>query len=78
MEFGMEPLVVLVVVTGALLAAGKAGVARLRPWSVALRGGLAAMFVLTGVAHFVGKRGSIPNSIEAVDLSLSRCMRALI
>ena len=52
----MAPLVALVAVTAILLAAGTAGVRRLRPWPVAIRGGLAAMFVLTGVAHFVGLR----------------------
>jgi uncharacterized membrane protein len=52
----MAPLITLVVVTALLLAAGAAGVRRLRPWPVALRGGLAAMFVLTGVSHFVGMR----------------------
>jgi Predicted membrane protein len=55
----MAPLVVLVVVTLVLLAAGVAGVRRLRPWPVALRGGLAAMFVLTGVSHFVGMRAEL-------------------
>ncbi|ALC83432.1 MULTISPECIES: DoxX family protein [Bacillus] len=52
----MAPLIVLVVVTLALLGAGAMGVSRLRQWPVALRGGLAAMFVLTGVIHFVGMR----------------------
>ena len=52
----MAPLLVLVAVTLTLWAAGAAGVRRLRPWPVALRGGLAAMFVLTGVSHFVGMR----------------------
>ena len=55
----MEPLITLVAVTLALLAAGALGVRRLRPWPVALRGGLAAMFVLTGVAHFVGMRDEL-------------------
>ncbi|GGD49796.1 DoxX family protein [Paenibacillus nasutitermitis] len=55
----MEPLIVLVVVTLALLIAGAVGVKRLRPWSVALRGGLSAMFVLTGVVHFVGMRAEL-------------------
>lgn len=49
----MEPLITLVVVTAVLLVAGAAGVRKLRPWPVAVRGGLAAMFVLTGVVHFV-------------------------
>jgi uncharacterized membrane protein len=29
------------------------------PWPVAVRGGLAAMFVLTGVMHFVGMRDQL-------------------
>src|SRR5919107_6278157 len=52
----MTPLIVLVVVTLALRAAGAAGVHRLASWPSALRGGLAAMFVVTGVSHFVGMR----------------------
>jgi uncharacterized membrane protein len=55
----MEPLITLIVVTLVLLIIGAAGVRRLRPWHVALRGGLAAMFTLTGVAHFVGMRQEI-------------------
>jgi uncharacterized membrane protein len=68
----VEPLIVLVVTTAALLAAGAGGVSRLRPWPVALRGGLAAMFVLTGVAHFVGKRAElvamVPPALPAPEL----------
>jgi uncharacterized membrane protein len=52
----VAPLITLVLTTAVLLALGAAGVRSLRPWPVALRGGLAAMFVLTGVAHFVGMR----------------------
>ncbi|MEV1129215.1 DoxX family protein [Agromyces sp. NPDC049794] len=55
----MEPLITLVIVTLILLALGALGVRILHPWPVALRGGLAAMFVLTGVAHFVGKRDDL-------------------
>lgn len=55
----MEPLIVLVIVTLGLFAVGAAGVRWLRPWPVALRGGLAAMFVLTGVAHFAGMRAEL-------------------
>lgn len=55
----MEPLIVLVTGTLAVRAAGAAGVRRLRSWPVALRGGLAAMFVLTGMAHFVGMRAEL-------------------
>ncbi len=52
----MTPLIVLVVVTLTLRAAGAAGVPRLRSWPNALRGGLAAMFLVTGGSHFVGMR----------------------
>jgi uncharacterized membrane protein len=52
----MTPLFVLVAVTLALRAAGAAGAHRLRSWPSALRGGLAAMFVVTGGSHFVGMR----------------------
>ncbi|WP_284044130.1 DoxX family protein [Actinoplanes sp. M2I2] len=55
----MEPLIVLVMATVAILVAGKAGVRRLKPWPVAVRGGLAAMFLVTGVAHFVGMRAEL-------------------
>lgn len=48
----MEPLIALVVVTALLLAVR-------RPPAVALRYGLAAMFLLTGVAHFVGMRAEL-------------------
>ncbi|GEL16593.1 DoxX family protein [Pseudonocardia asaccharolytica] len=71
----MEPLITLVVVTLAVLAAGRAGVKKLRGWPVALRGGLAAMFVLTGVAHFVGMRAElismVPPGIPAPDLMVT-------
>jgi uncharacterized membrane protein len=59
----MTPLVVLVVVTVALRAAGAAGVRRLRSWPLALRGGLAAMFVVTGASHFVGLREDLINMV---------------
>ena len=55
----MEPLIALVGVTLALRIAGGVGVRRLRPWPVALRGGLATMFVMTGMAHFIGLRAEL-------------------
>lgn len=68
----MEPLIVLVVVTLVLLAAGATGVRWLQPWPVALRSGLAAMFALTGMAHFVGMRAElismVPPSLPAPGL----------
>ncbi|MEU8799361.1 DoxX family protein [Spirillospora sp. NPDC048819] len=52
----MAPLMFLIGGTLAGLVAGRAGVRRLRPWPVPLRGGLALMFTVTGIAHFVGMR----------------------
>jgi len=59
----MASLITLVLVTLILFAAGAAGVRRLRPWPVAVRGGLAAMFILTGVSHFVGMREDLINMV---------------
>lgn len=68
----MEPLIALFLVTAALHVAGRLGVRRLRPWHVALRGGLAAMFVMTGTVHFVGMReelvAMVPPSLPAPEL----------
>ncbi|MET7731998.1 hypothetical protein ABZT02_11590 [Streptomyces sp. NPDC005402] len=68
----MEPLVALVAVTGVLLLAGALGVVRLRRPIAALRGGLAAMFTLTGAAHFIGMREEIiamvPSALPAPGL----------
>ncbi|KOX19655.1 DoxX family protein [Nocardiopsis sp. NRRL B-16309] len=68
----MEPLIALVGVTLVLWSAGALGVHRLRPWPVALRGGLAAMFALTGVVHFVGMReelvAMVPPALPAPEL----------
>jgi uncharacterized membrane protein len=55
----MVPLIVFLVVTAGIHIAGRAGVRRLRPWPVALRGGLAALFTTTGIAHFVGMRAEL-------------------
>jgi uncharacterized membrane protein len=55
----VEPLIALVGVTLALRIAGAVGVRRLRSWPVALRGGLATMFVMTGMAHLIGLRAEL-------------------
>ncbi|CRK59415.1 hypothetical protein [Alloactinosynnema sp. L-07] len=52
----MAPLIILIVTTLALFALGRVGVRPLRPWPNPLRGGVAAMFTATGIAHFVGMR----------------------
>jgi len=62
----MTPLLVLVVVTLALRAAGAAGVHALRRWPIALSGGLAAMFVVTGASHFVGMREDLISMVPPV------------
>ena len=62
----MTPLFVLIVVTVTLRAAGAAGVRRLRSWPTALRGGLGAMFVLTGGSHFVGMRAQLISMVPPV------------
>ncbi|MCX4632066.1 MULTISPECIES: DoxX family protein [unclassified Streptomyces] len=68
----MEPLVVLIAVTGLLLLAKPLGAVRPRRPIAALRGGLAAMFTLTGAAHFVGMREEIiamvPSALPAPGL----------
>ncbi|MFX3633196.1 MAG: hypothetical protein ACE3L7_15030 [Candidatus Pristimantibacillus sp.] len=61
----MEPLIVLISVTIAILVAGTAGVRRLRPWPVALRGGVAAMFILTGTVHFFGMREELISMVPS-------------
>ncbi|WP_461190267.1 DoxX family protein [Arthrobacter sp. Z4-13] len=52
----MAPLITLLAVTLLLRAAGTAGIKALRSWHTSLRAGLAAMFILTGAAHFNGMR----------------------
>lgn len=59
----MEPLIVLVVVTLGLLVAGRLGVRHLAGWTIAVRGGLAVMFVMTGMAHFVGMRAELVSMV---------------
>ncbi|MFC7622526.1 hypothetical protein [Microlunatus sp. GCM10028923] len=62
----MEPFIALVAVTAILLLLGRAGVRPLRRWPVPLRGGLAAMFVMTGVSHFVGMREELISYVPPV------------
>lgn len=71
----MEPLILLVLVTLVLRGMGAAGVLVPASWPVALRGGLAAMFTLTGVVHFVGMRAEmiamVPPFLPAPELLVS-------
>jgi uncharacterized membrane protein len=70
----MAPLIVLIVGTLAVRTAGIRN-PRLSPWPVALRGGLAAMFTVTGIAHFVGMRAEmirmVPPDLPAPELLVS-------
>ncbi|MEO3775168.1 DoxX family protein [Micromonospora sp. B9E7] len=52
----MAPLIALIVGTAVARLTGLAGISALDGWHPALRVGLAAMFTLTAVAHFVGER----------------------
>ncbi|WP_434088827.1 DoxX family protein [Amycolatopsis japonica] len=56
MDPGLVPVLMLIAVTATLSLLGVFGVRRLKPWPVAVRGGVAALFVTTGLAHFIGMR----------------------
>jgi len=56
MDPGLVPVLMLVAVTAVLALLGALGVRRFKPWPVAVRGGVAALFVTTGLAHFIGMR----------------------
>ena len=62
----MAPLITLLAVTLLLRLAGTLGVKPLRSWRVSLRGGLAAMLVLTGTAHFNGMRADLIDMVPPV------------
>jgi len=73
----MEPLIILAATTAALLVAGATSLRALRPlraWHRSLRGGLAAMFLFTGLAHFnaFGMRAElvamVPSALPAPEL----------
>ncbi len=64
----MEPLLALLAVTAAVWALGRNRV----PFATALRAGVAAMFLLTGAAHFIGLReeliSMVPPALPAPEL----------
>ena len=64
----MAPILTLVVVTTLARLAGALELARgyFATWSAALRAGVAAMFLLTGGAHFVGLRGDLVRMVPPV------------
>ncbi|MEV1295438.1 DoxX family membrane protein [Pseudonocardia sp. NPDC049635] len=68
----MAPLVMLLAVTAAAMVYGMVGDPRFRSPAEALRIGLAAMFAMTGIAHFVGMReelvAMVPPGLPAPEL----------
>ncbi|WP_414942250.1 DoxX family protein [Amycolatopsis sp. cmx-11-51] len=56
MDPGLVPVLMLAAVTATSSLLGVVGARRLKPWPVAVRGGVAALFVTTGLAHFIGMR----------------------
>ncbi|UNK70986.1 DoxX family protein [Microbacterium sp. H1-D42] len=71
----MEPLIMLVAVTALLWLLGALGAQALRHFPTALRGGLAAMFALTGVSHFIGMReeliAMVPDFVPTPELAVT-------
>lgn len=65
----MIPFIVLAVVTLLLRSLGLAGLNALASWDVSLRGGLAAMFLLTASAHWGRRR---PDLIHMVPPTFPR------
>jgi uncharacterized membrane protein len=61
----MLPLLVLIASTLVLRAVGAAGVLVLESWSICLRGGLAAMFLLTASAHWGRRRRDLIQMVPA-------------
>lgn len=55
----MEPLMILLTTTLLVHLIGRVAVPTWRPWHIALRVGVAAMFVATGGAHFIGMRDEL-------------------
>ncbi|GAB08814.1 hypothetical protein GOARA_021_00510 [Gordonia araii NBRC 100433] len=55
----MEPLIALIATTLVVHMIGRTAIPSWRPWPVALRAGVAVMFTMTGIAHFVGMRDEL-------------------
>jgi uncharacterized membrane protein len=55
----MEPVIALIGVTVVVFIVNKAWLRRPRGFEIALRTGVAAMFTLTGLAHFIGMRADL-------------------
>ncbi|EID56384.1 DoxX family protein [Saccharomonospora xinjiangensis] len=55
----MAPFIILVLVILAVVALRAVGITRIPAWPFAVQCGVAAMFVATGVSHFVGMRDEL-------------------
>lgn len=71
----MEPLITLLAISFGLLLLGAFGVRALRRIPTALRGGLFAMFTLTGFSHFIGMRedmiAMVPDVVPAPEVAVT-------
>lgn len=71
----MAPFIILVLVTLAVVALRAAGVTRIPAWPFAVQCGVAAMFVATGLSHFVGMRDEliamVPPAIPAPGVAVT-------
>lgn len=61
----MEPLITLVAVTLVVWAFTSVRLGRPREWEIPLRAGVFAMFLLTGIVHFVGMRAELVAMVPA-------------
>lgn len=61
----MEPLITLVAVTLVVWAFTSVRLGRPREWEIPLRAGAFAMFLLTGIVHFVGMRAELAAMVPA-------------
>ncbi|XVV07184.1 DoxX family protein [Actinosynnema sp. CA-248983] len=71
----MAPLAILVVVTLALVGLRAVGVVRIPAWPFAVQAGVAAMFIATGMSHFIGMReqliAMVPPAVPAPGLVIT-------
>ena len=68
----MEPLIALIATTLTVHFVARSRAPNWRPWPVALRTGVAFMFIMTGISHFIGKReeliAMVPPALPAPEL----------
>lgn len=68
----MAPLVFLLATTVVIHLVGRVFKPSWRPWAVAIRAGVAVMFIVTGTSHFIGMRAEliamVPPALPAPEL----------